>query len=84
MYCYLLKPHVDALHASTEGVPYLKDVDEMYRKLTKFGERHKKLPSSKLRFSEVTVAEFLDDEMRATYDPDWESSDPVGETTNLR
>ena len=84
MYWYLLKPHVDALHASTEGVPYLKDVDEMYRKLTKFGERHKKLPSSKLRFSEVTVAEFLDDEMRATYDPDWESGDPVGETANLR
>ena len=72
IYWHLLSPHVAELYNEhLDGVQYLKNTEDMYARLTRFAERHRRLPSVEIRCSPPKVAYFLDEELRATTNSEW-------------
>jgi hypothetical protein len=72
VYWHLLKNHTKRFHEYSDGVRYLNNVEELYKTLTDYGVKHRNLPGEDKRCSPEKIQGFLDDEIKATRDPEWE------------
>jgi hypothetical protein len=70
-YWFLLHDHVKQLQEYTDGVPYLKNVEDMYNTLTAFAVKNRNLPPETKRCSKEKIQDFIEDEIKATYDKEW-------------
>ena len=66
VYWYVLQPHRESLRAEHDGTQYLKDIDEMYQRLTEFGVKHRGLAGIESRCSPIRITRFIEEELRAT------------------
>jgi hypothetical protein len=66
IYWYVLQPHRELLRAEHAGTEYLKDIDEMYARLTDVGTKRRGLAALESRCSPQRVARFIEEELRAT------------------
>ncbi|HBJ82915.1 MAG TPA: hypothetical protein DDZ88_03370 [Verrucomicrobiales bacterium] len=76
VYWHSLSKEVDELNEQTDGVPYLWNCHMLYSRLTKWGERHKRLPSETLRYAPERLQRFFADELSACRDA-CESTEPT-------
>jgi hypothetical protein len=67
-YWHSLVADVEAFNKRMHGVTYLSNCEELYRRLTRYAERHQNLPNEAKRFAPEDVRQFLHDELAACAD----------------